>query len=131
MPTEKELLHKELDEILEELGVDDYDPEANDALAALDAEVSGSEFDTPDQRSSMIAFDTEGDPEMEMMLGRLVRRRARRAIRRLINLARNHRECRDCIALVTRAVSEFRRGRYLRAIRAAVRATRCLRSCTS
>lgn len=132
MPSEQELLKKELDDILEEFGLDDDgDEESNDAMAALNAEIKGTEFDKADSTDMIKMLGADNDSEINLLFLGWVRRRASRLVERLIDLARRHRNCPRCVALVTQAVAQFRAGRFPQAIATGTRAVRCFRSCAT
>lgn len=105
------------------------DHHAEEAYAALNAELAGSDFEAAEQADMLTALSTEGDPEVNPLIFGILRRVARRAINRLQRFIRKHRQCVSCVPMVTRAVVLFKAGRYAAAIAQALRATRCIIAC--
>lgn len=129
MPTEHDTFNDELDDILDELGISDASDESSEALALLDAELAGTEFDAGASSDVMTMLGIEDDPEMQQLVLGIVARRARRLIQRLIDFARRHRNCARCVGLVTQAVALFKAKRYAQAIATGARAVQCFRTC--
>ncbi len=109
---EAELGIAELDEELEEAGLEEFGLEEAEAISL----------------EGLVEEGEEGRVDAEF-LHRWLKRKARRLIRWLIRLARRYRHCRQCIVLLTRAIVAYRRNRYVSALRYAYRTYRCLRRC--
>ncbi len=131
MPTEQEMLNDELDQILDELGISDASDDGNEALAMLNAELAGTEFDTGESAGVMTMLGIENDPEMQELVLGIIARRARRLVQQLADLARRHRHCVRCIGLVTQTVALFKAKQYPQAIAMGIRAVQCFRSCST
>ncbi|MBX3743778.1 MAG: hypothetical protein KF833_00570 [Verrucomicrobiae bacterium] len=121
-------LHRELDAIVEEFGLDIPSEESNDALASLNAELKGTEF-AASPNESLGALGLGDDPSFEPLIFNVIKNRAKKLIEKLIALAKKYKNCPKCIAYVTAAVAAFKTGNFLSALAAGAKAVSCFRGC--
>lgn len=127
-------LEAEFKEFEAEFGLaeEGLEPDELEAMSELEdeMELAGiSEFDEELGKGITLASLGMDTIEVQGWFLRYLKRKGKRLIEKLIGLVRKHGKCKNCARLLARAVSYFRRRRYVSAIWYAYKAFRCLRRC--
>lgn len=111
-----------------DMGIAESD-ESSAEFDQLDEEFSAAGLDEGEGSASSLGDLAVSDADVAF-LGGFLKNKVRRLLQKLFRLVRRYgRRCARCIPLLRRAVSLFRAGRYVAALRAAYAAYRCIKRC--
>ncbi|MFN3938505.1 MAG: hypothetical protein ACK4KW_13125 [Gemmobacter sp.] len=123
-------LEQALDALEAEFGsMSEFMPGADEdpAMAALTEALDGSGIEI--EQADFSTMGLGQDPAMDAFFFNWIKNRVRKLLQQLAQLAIRYKACTACVAMVARAVAQFKAGNFPGALATALAAVACFRKC--